>query len=651
MEATEHQKNHTRNTRMNGMLKIASSLLLPMMLGIFTVVITFHQQNVSKQQRLEDRQLAREQREQDLNLSSLQRAQDKEDARLQREQDLTIARLQREEDQRRREQDLNLSEIQRQEQRIQRQQDLEIAQNKLIQEKNLTEQQQRIAEQQRIHEVDIEQKRYWDGVLNNYIKEIGQFLRVYNGSLTGDPLIATLIRIKTLTVVRQLSPAHNVQLLQFLYEAGQLTGKNPLDISTAQFYDIDLSQPNVGLSLRYISLVGVHFRNASFVGCDLTGADFRHTNIDLASFSEATLHFAQFSYSTMKNITMNRVFAEHVNWTGARLEEVHVARPIMVHNIFEKSGIVATIINDSEMDHTNFAACSCIYNRVRNTLLNDANFSGAVIDNSIFSHCHLNRVNFYKVSAQSVDFSRSSLKMSNFSHSILNKANLSNSIASEVDFSYATMDEVDCLLMKATESTFFRASLNHAILLHVQAPAGNFSHARMGKTVLSGAILHITSFVEARLNEAMLGFATVTGANFSLADLRNAHFREDFFENIVSLRGAQLTGTSYARNPNIISNGYADCKIPIKQYWTVEDEDVLVVNDRENKTNCMFITNSTLGAYFIQRFNFFETKFSGLFAAKRVVLILTARFGNTTSVGLQWGDDDNTAETRKLSKL
>jgi hypothetical protein len=41
-------------------LSFIGSLLLPFMLGVFTIVFTLHQQKVSVQQRLEDRHLARE---------------------------------------------------------------------------------------------------------------------------------------------------------------------------------------------------------------------------------------------------------------------------------------------------------------------------------------------------------------------------------------------------------------------------------------------------------------------------------------------------------------------------------------------------------------------------------------------------------------
>lgn len=60
------------------LLKFLSSLFLPLMLGIFTIVITFEQQKSTRQQRLEDKNVFRLQREQDWAIAQLaQSAQNK----------------------------------------------------------------------------------------------------------------------------------------------------------------------------------------------------------------------------------------------------------------------------------------------------------------------------------------------------------------------------------------------------------------------------------------------------------------------------------------------------------------------------------------------------------------------------------------------
>ncbi len=73
------------------MLKFVSSLILPLMLGVFTVVITFQQQKLAQNQRIEDMYLARQQRLEDKNESRLQREQDKNESQPQRNQQWDIA--------------------------------------------------------------------------------------------------------------------------------------------------------------------------------------------------------------------------------------------------------------------------------------------------------------------------------------------------------------------------------------------------------------------------------------------------------------------------------------------------------------------------------------------------------------------------------
>ncbi|CAF1294465.1 unnamed protein product [Rotaria sordida] len=239
---TEKSKQH-RDKSYSGLtlkqsLNYASSLLLPLMLGVFTIVITLHQTNLAQRQRLEDQQLAKIQREQDLN-----------NAKIQREQDLKTSAQQRLED--------------REQAKKQRALDKEIA-----------DQQLNSSEEQRRHEMNIALAQYRDNLLIDYIREIGELLKTNNGSLTNDFVTKTLARAKTLAVIRQLDPSRNIELIRFLYEAGQLsTGKNPLDLSTARLNNIDFSSFS-NLNMSRLSLSGAHLSNSSFAHIQLLNMDF-----------------------------------------------------------------------------------------------------------------------------------------------------------------------------------------------------------------------------------------------------------------------------------------------------------------------------------------------------------------------------------------
>ncbi|CAM4983629.1 unnamed protein product [Rotaria socialis] len=142
-------------------LQFMSSLLLPLVLGVFTAIITIQQQSA-----------AREQRNQDRNASEKQRLED-----------------------------------------------------------------QMAAKQLRELEGTLSDNRYKDDAFDAYIKEIGTMMQNNHGMLTSNLVTATITRAKTLTIFRRLDASRNIQIIQFLYEAGQLGEKNnqsALDISTAE---------------------------------------------------------------------------------------------------------------------------------------------------------------------------------------------------------------------------------------------------------------------------------------------------------------------------------------------------------------------------------------------------------------------------------
>ncbi|CAF4036623.1 unnamed protein product, partial [Rotaria magnacalcarata] len=59
-----------KSVKFRGGLRFISSLLLPLTLGIFTIVITFQQQSAAKQQRIDDREASQQQRDQASDLDS-----------------------------------------------------------------------------------------------------------------------------------------------------------------------------------------------------------------------------------------------------------------------------------------------------------------------------------------------------------------------------------------------------------------------------------------------------------------------------------------------------------------------------------------------------------------------------------------------------
>jgi hypothetical protein len=71
-----HQRRLHRKAKPTQIVKACSSLLLPLMIAIFTIVTTVSQMNLAKQQREQDLQIAKENREKDERIEESRREKD-----------------------------------------------------------------------------------------------------------------------------------------------------------------------------------------------------------------------------------------------------------------------------------------------------------------------------------------------------------------------------------------------------------------------------------------------------------------------------------------------------------------------------------------------------------------------------------------------
>ena len=405
-------RRETGGLNMKQILNLASSLLLPLMLGIFTVVITFQQQRVATEQRVEDRRLAEQQREQDLNLSTIQRQEDRHSAQEQREQDLRNWVLQRE-------QDMNTS-------RQQRDLDRQLADEKRQQDYELANVTRMMSEKQRSHELDMELQRHRDSLFVAYMNELALLLDKNNGTVTSNPVTAALVRAKTLTLARQLDPMRNSHLIRFLFEVGQLTdGAAPLDLSNAELNSIDLSTGTQQSKMHKLCLTGAYLVNASFARQDMSYANFRHAHLTGALFTGAVLHAADFSYAKLERADFSHAKMTHVN---------------LIHSDLGQATLHGTNVTYGNLSFTNMVYTNCSY---------------LIGDHSNFIHAELGSCHLSHASLRNTSFLRASLDRCNMTGVDLTDSILNQSIMTFSNLAYATL--VDVMISMA--------NLSHANLI------------------------------------------------------------------------------------------------------------------------------------------------------------------------------------------
>ena len=268
-EALRSRRCTNPNLKMKNVVQCIGSLFVPLLLAIFTVIITFQQRDDASQQRL-----------QDLNISRAQRDQDKQIAEEKRLAD-----------------DIN-SEKQRNMSRDQRQHELEVEQQRYEQERD----------------------KYLDNLLLSYYNEIGELLKEANGTLSSHPILSALTRAKTLNVIEQVGARKAVNLIKFLYDANQLSlGMQSLDLTNARLNNLDLSSLP---TLRGAYFIGADLTNASFAGKDLSHTYFLNVRMRHASFDFANISFASFRNVDLTQSTFKKAYGMNMYFEFCTIEGV-----------------------------------------------------------------------------------------------------------------------------------------------------------------------------------------------------------------------------------------------------------------------------------------------------------------------------------------
>jgi uncharacterized protein YjbI with pentapeptide repeats len=263
-------------------LKICTTALVPLMIGVMTLVITIHQHKQGNENRLNDLQIAKELREQQLQLEEARRKQDGELEDTRRNQDRIL-------DNQRRQQDRELDEEHRR-------QNLEIAQ----------------ATRQ-------------DLILSTYFNEMSHLLIEFNFKLN-ERVRLVIVRPKTLTALQQLEPKRKTLLVEFLYESNFIRGQHSnfdpssINMIEANLNDIDLTHNYLGRrTLSYLSLSGAQLINASFQNCNMNISNFEKALMKGVSFNGAHIGQTNFFRTSLVNTDFTNAIVGQADFTLADL--------------------------------------------------------------------------------------------------------------------------------------------------------------------------------------------------------------------------------------------------------------------------------------------------------------------------------------------
>jgi hypothetical protein len=259
---------------------------------------------------------------------------------------------------------------------MQRENDRRSAESKLDLDEKLADLQRNQSEKQRAHELEIEANRYDQetekhrhGLLTIYMNEVEALIIKYNGTITSDARLFSIMHGKTLTLIRQLDTTLKAHLIRFFVR------NRTVDYWSATS-GFDRCRPWWNRFEQYYIYDST---NAQFSKSITSQADFSATSLGNASFTNAILINASFANSNGNGTKFDRVSAIDSNFFKAALPSSSFVRSSLGRANFLRANLSAANFSMSDLNATVFMYA----------LMERANLNMVKGNNALFSYANL----------------------------------------------------------------------------------------------------------------------------------------------------------------------------------------------------------------------------------------------------------------------
>jgi uncharacterized protein YjbI with pentapeptide repeats len=353
--------------------------------------------------------------------------------------------------------------------------------------------------------------------------------------------------------------------------------------------------------MRNLSLAGAYLRNASFGKRDFSGANFSGAFLGEAQFTPNTvLTGASFAGA---NLVKAKFYAEQMK------------------DISEE--------DDPTSNMTNFSLPSSIGCKCDNT-----RFDNAILTFSDFSYANLRGATFIGARIDHARLVAAIAIGANFTEAILNMANCTGMNGAGASFNRVKGVDIDFRNANLTGANFMWATNNMC----------DFSKADMSYTLLTRCQLYQSIWTNTKL----------VAANLSRAYMFDAYnLTDEQLLSAVSIEGTQLPNGTLGYDKPLVKNGLDICNMTLKSmndswWWRPSDELIMTRSWNNYSEFCAFAPapNSTKPLSMFQQLDL--RKYQSQIATNKVVLLLSATFGNSTTVALEWPKLNTTESHQRI---
>ncbi|CAF1542387.1 unnamed protein product [Rotaria magnacalcarata] len=398
-------------------LQFVSSLIIPVMLGVFTVVTTIHQQKTAREQRLEDLNESRHQRLEDLNESRYQRLQEENHQRDLATIVIDVANMFKKN-------------------------------NGSLTSDNVTATIARVKALTTFRQLDAQRNIQ----IIRFLYESGQLTKTaQRPSLDLSTAKFCNMDFRELAVnEKQLDELSltGVALLNATFE--------DIEISNSNFANIQLNNVNFSLGTLHaikfsfsrfndVNLSYGQLRNVNFSSSVLVNVNFSFVSMFEVQLPLIQLKHGNFSFVVLFNGDFSSARLENVNFSGARLNNIDFSSTVLFNVDFSHSQLANVTFFRATLHRANFSFVEFYGPIFTHAQLNIVNFSSAILVSANFTDIKASYTDFEETSCVGAHFdgavfSNCSFWLANIKRASFRKSLLEiPTLSSIVDFSFANL--------------------------------------------------------------------------------------------------------------------------------------------------------------------------------------------------------------------
>lgn len=259
----------------------------------------------------------------------------------------------------------------------------------------------------------------------------------------------TRIRLKTLSVLKKLSPSGKREVIRFLQDNNLIsTQGTPIDLRGADLRQLNMQHPGFmhicldGTDLSKAFLQSMDMTGVSMRKCDLSGARLRYGDLKGADFNEANL-----SKTDLSSTNLSAANLSNANLREAKLSQSNLREAVLTDAKFSGSNLLLADLRNADIRGADFSGATLDRSRLHGTLLNDDTIldekwrtvrniqsidkAGWSLRNADLSNADLRKVNLSSSDLRGADLSKADLRGADLRQSVLTEALLKEALVSD----------------------------------------------------------------------------------------------------------------------------------------------------------------------------------------------------------------------------